>query len=335
VGSRVRYIVVSFDDEIDAHEKLWIEQCVEAENEFFAFAVGFLISIVARRALTGCTAQLHWMPIDTGDAVQTWGLLGFAALFGCFVSVGTGIRHFTDDHDWIAQTITIGSWHWEQHHTSYLERASAMFELTMAMSCGWCLLFWGYWLFWNLTDGEGVVGDGSVVVARVVMVLFFTVSSFLVLIVLDYIADRSLKLEAGLRALSEAFVLVVGLSWESASMDVFTAVNEYEVGTFEAACVQIGQTVIICMFVLPAWILYILPHALHHSSHGHGPSLHLGGALESDVEQNVGVAGRSRQLGDCGLDADSVVKSCTDDASWDPKLFLATQTSATVGYQTG
>ena len=87
-------------------------------------------------------------------------------------------------------------------------------------------------MFWNLTDGEGVIGSGSVVVAKVALVMFFTVGSFLVLIVVDYIADRSRKLSAGLRAFSQAFVVVVGLSWESAVMDAFAATNEYEVGTF-------------------------------------------------------------------------------------------------------
>eukprot|EP00931_Biecheleriopsis_adriatica_P090109 TRINITY_DN64143_c0_g1_i1.p1 TRINITY_DN64143_c0_g1~~TRINITY_DN64143_c0_g1_i1.p1 ORF type:complete len:745 (+),score=145.50 TRINITY_DN64143_c0_g1_i1:289-2235(+) len=230
-------------------EELWHEQCVKAEDEFFAFATGFLISVSIRYFLMGCTPQLHWIPVDTGDVIETWGLLGAALACSVLLLLSALAKPWA---------------HGRSNERTCLERAATLLEQTMSMTMGWLVLFWGYWQFWNVTDAKGLIGNGDVMIAKIVLALIFTCFAFVMIIVIDYAADRLPKLEDALRSLGEAFVLLLGLSWESCFMEVMGAVLKNSSDEVVNTLVFVCMSAVLCLLVIPAWIMYILPNALGH-----------------------------------------------------------------------
>merc|ERR1712226_1226641 len=89
---------------------------------------------------------------------------------------------------------------------------------------GWCLLFWGQWLFWNLSNDSGL-GMGGEMAARLVCAMIFSAVSFIIIYVIDAIADRLeerfrhsasvMGFEKGLRGVLRVFGFLMGLSWEA------------------------------------------------------------------------------------------------------------------------
>eukprot|EP00928_Gymnodinium_smaydae_P031652 TRINITY_DN23169_c0_g1_i1.p1 TRINITY_DN23169_c0_g1~~TRINITY_DN23169_c0_g1_i1.p1 ORF type:complete len:774 (+),score=166.35 TRINITY_DN23169_c0_g1_i1:306-2324(+) len=260
VSQRISVVSIDFNDVVNTAEVHWLKQCVDSENECCAFALGFLISISVRLSITGNVHQLHWVPADVGDTDGTWLLLAYAVLFG-FLTVAMSL--FKEKlHHWLH----VG------HHGSlelrdFQHRVGEVAELTLAMTTGWCLLFWGYWAFWNGTGRQGLIAQGSVMVGRVTMVLVFSIIAFVGLFVADQLADRLATVEEGLRALSEAFVLLLGLCWESAFMQALDSINANYRDRVQIAFIHLGLTVLLNVCVMPAWILYILPFSLFHDPH--------------------------------------------------------------------
>merc|ERR1719399_1524368 len=83
--------------------------------------------------------------------------------------------------------------------------------------------------------------------------------------VIDFIADRIQgHFSRGLRALGKAFMLLLGLAWEGAFWEGahgMAAGMELEDKTSRMLAV-IFSSLAFCAIVMPAWIMYIVPHTI-------------------------------------------------------------------------
>jgi len=234
------------------HNKAFSHRSLHAEDESISFGLGFLVSVSVRSGLKGCLPGMEWEPEDTGTHQQTSYLLAAVIIFGFLVVCASVLRRITKDDD--------------DSYRRKRERFADISELTMSMAMGWSLLYWGYWIFWDATGGQGFSSKGNLMVCNLELVMIFTFFSFIMLIIVDAIADRSRRLEAAMRALQEAFVLLLGLSWEGSFIRAMDSVDR---GSSETARtgVLVGVVVVLCAMVIPAWIWYILPAAQRYEVH--------------------------------------------------------------------
>jgi len=224
--------------------EVWDKQCELTENEFAGLVVGLIVSLVVRFFITGHLSPVHGAP--RGKTKQEIWLLGSAsACLGVLVVVMTELLAGL-----------------KQEGAGQLSKRIARVTLsTLAMSMGFCTLYWGQWFFWNSTSGRGV-GDGDKMTARMVMAMVFSVLVFGAVYAVDSLADRAARRAVGLRELIGGLVLTLGLSWEAAFLQAFEGVgNSYE-DHFAATVADVVLTGFLCGLVMPAWALYILPHAV-------------------------------------------------------------------------
>lgn len=255
LGQTLRLRHVTQDKVMSKIEEHWLLQCEHTEDEFFAFAMGFLISIATRSLILGFAPELHVVPYGR-SAGETQILLLLIFVLGFVVAVLGLVSH---------------KWEEVKTHSHIALRALEIMELTLSMSMGWLLLWWGKWQFWLLSDDKGVDGHGTVLPAEMYCVAGFTVFTYSAIFILDFIATRSPLMIEGMRALTEAFLLMLGLSWEG----VFMNVMEGSVKALESPSSRVlassGLGLAMCVIVMPAWVMYILPHSIQHDAHaGHG-----------------------------------------------------------------
>ncbi|CAK0816694.1 unnamed protein product [Prorocentrum cordatum] len=134
-------------------------------------------------------------------------------------------------------------------------------QLTSSMAMGWCVLFWGQWLFWAGTGGHGV-GTGSRMSARMLMAMVFSMACFMAIRIVDFFADRASKsTQKGLRQLLSTFGIVMGLTWEACFTEAIDGITADYDGSYKTV-LDFGITFSLCAVVLPAWAMYILPKVL-------------------------------------------------------------------------
>eukprot|EP00931_Biecheleriopsis_adriatica_P123534 TRINITY_DN98586_c0_g1_i1.p1 TRINITY_DN98586_c0_g1~~TRINITY_DN98586_c0_g1_i1.p1 ORF type:complete len:644 (-),score=106.84 TRINITY_DN98586_c0_g1_i1:54-1985(-) len=237
--SRIRFLRFRGRSEEDPIVLFWLHQAEHTENELTAFALGFLISMCVRFGLVGCAARLHWAPDDTGSVEQMTGLLLCVLLFAVLLIACS----------------------WLNRCSRISERQCELIEVTLAMSMGWCMLYLGHWMFWIASDGNGLIGNGDVMAAKTVVTFFCTCFGFAMLLVIDFAADRLPFFEHGLRSTSEAFVLLLGLSWESTFVKVLEASQKKATDNTQDTLMTVVKALVLCFLVVPAWIMYIMPKA--------------------------------------------------------------------------
>jgi hypothetical protein len=238
-------------------EKEWREVCAETENESASLAMGLVLSLLVRFAVTGHMPPVHGDPKHRSPK-EVWILFGCALGFGVLLViaalVGSRIKHRIgsepDDHNW---------------RDCFVHRISDFTEKLMIMAMGWCFLFWGKWFYWEYTNDEGIaLGNGSLVIADLAQVMMFSLISFISILFIDKIADKltiGSPIEIALRRTITMFGLLMGLSWETTFTSAVAAIGTGLEGTHKVlldACV----TLLICLTVLPAWAWYILPKTI-------------------------------------------------------------------------
>lgn len=240
-----KYVMTYEDGEIKEHEQKWHEQCQSTEDQFAAMTLGLLLSIVIRYGISGQLPAIWGSPRNKTQT-QVWTLLG--------VALGFSVPTF-------AATLAVGGL---QNHSSSIPgvlRAAKVFQKFMSMTMGWCLTYWGQWQFWAATDGRGV-GLGDKMTARIIDALAFSYIGFVLILGLDWIADRVGAARSGFDAIQQAFILGLGISWQGAFSEAVEsmAYNFQDINV--RAYMEVLITIVLLTIVLPAWILYLLPKAL-------------------------------------------------------------------------
>lgn len=110
---------------------------------------------------------------------------------------------------------------------------------------------------------------------RMLQALAFSFFVFAAIFIVEFFAERifgvSIEESVSLRQLVRAFGMVLGLSWEGAFSEATMALSRnFEVPAHRIAMEE-GLGMFICVVVLPAWGMYVLPvaHACNHGTHKH------------------------------------------------------------------
>jgi len=257
-GHHVRAKVALWNDgHTDSYETRWFHQCLHTESEFVAFAVSFLLAQVIEFIAVGELAPLHAVPKGR-DLDKSLG--EFAFIIGLVILVIA------------AGYVEICVKEQEMGHVQL--RIASSVEDTLAFTAGWCLVTFIKLAFWSATDDKGFLGQGNLMMSHVVIVLLSSVVTFAMVFVIDFVADRTTPhLAAGMRACGESFMLMLGIAWEGAFWEGAHAMS-VGMGFKEKAprmVVVILLSLSLVAIVMPAWIIYIVPHTLHaHSEHGEG-----------------------------------------------------------------
>jgi len=231
----------------------WEEVSCEFEDEFCGFVVGLLNTSSMIYAVTGYLPPIQGSPFNrTRQEVQSLGLcaVGIGILLICFIIFTHKMREIVEN--------------------KAVLRAFDVTESVLAMTFGWCFLFTGRWLFWVSTNDQGV-GDGDIMSARMVQALVFSFFVLAMIFPLDFLADNNYIDEKGMRALMASFGLLLGLSWEGAFDQAIEALGREMQDTPQMQFLtMVSMSVALCIVVLPAWAMYVLPAALDGKAHFSG-----------------------------------------------------------------
>jgi len=232
----------------------WLEECNECGNEFAGFVIGQLVSQTVRFSIDGSLEPIEGFPWGKSRA-QDAELFSVSMFFAAVLLIGTLAAQEMKRLIRRGEIVALNA------------RFVEMFEEALAMSFGWCLLMAGRWLYWVSTNDEGL-GEGDVMTARMVQALAFSFFVFASIFVVDFVAHRGFGTSPedshALRQLMRAFGLVLGLSWEGAFREATSALGRNFERPRERTAMQEGLGLFICVIVLPAWGMYILPVARTH-----------------------------------------------------------------------
>lgn len=269
----VRHHYATCEDGImKEHDLHWNEACKEVENRFAAICIGLLLSIVIRQSISGSMPAIWGSPRNkTQEQVNT--------LFG--VSLGLSIPVF-------AMSMVVTAMEGIKKTLPGIVRSAKVLQLILSMSMGWSLVFCGQWEFWSSTHGKGV-GLGDKMTARMCDALMFSYLSFGFIIFLDFLADKLAMARHGFEAVSQAFVLGLGLAWQGAFAEATTCLSHRFEDKHTRAYMDAWMTLGLCATVLPAWVLYMLPKALA------GPQ-----PLDKDAKKKEGEGGKPGEGGQAG-----------------------------------
>lgn len=233
-------VVLSDDDEVDSCEEVWLEHCMDFEDDAAMMCLGFLYSVFIRFLILG-----H-MPVrqtseDHHVDRESWREEGLMLIHCGISTVLVMVTTFFDNYCR------------EQHFRHLITRTASLTKDFWAMSFAWCLLALGT----SVVNKFPALDRYGEVMEHLLLALVLGALAVAV-IFLFHACDHSLWSEhRSLRALNTAFGVLVGLSWE----DTFDAAIE---GLTEGSNSIVRQSLLSLGMVLlsyPAWRLYILPRS--------------------------------------------------------------------------
>lgn len=227
------------------HELRWHEECKTTENHAIGICLGLLCSSIVRFAISGSLPPVDGSPRNKTDE-QIWQLLGVSLGLGLPVMAMTAMCNALEKH--------------KGKLPGFVRAVHAAQEL-LTQSMGWCLLFCGQWGFWSATHGEGV-GLGDKMSARMVCALVTSYVGFVLIYLLDWIADRMKSARAGFDAVIRALILGIAISWKAAFKKAVQGISHEFDDATTRTYVDVGLCLFICSVVVPAWVMYMLPKEL-------------------------------------------------------------------------
>lgn len=272
------------DSPLDHARQLWYHECRLGEHEAAGVILGLLLSQNIRGAITGQYPSLHTGAPTQKSNKQVWTLFGIALLLGALVvPIEWGLQRLTEGLHDISDQILSGRINWKLWSTRLIRICRETLSMTMA----WCFLYWGQWEFWYMTQ-DLMLGWGSTMSAMLGIALLLSAVCFSGIFVIDFIADRlenRKSHQAGFVALGNGFGLIMGLGWETCFREAVAGVSRIP-NRFDLSEVlsNMALIAILCIVVLPAWVLFIHPnalvnrreemlhheHSIHFGNSGHG-----------------------------------------------------------------
>merc|ERR1719321_1446744 len=92
--------------------------------------------------------------------------------------------------------------------------------------------------------------------------LVFSYLCFFMILILDFVADKMNMARTGFNAVSNSFVLGLGLAWQGAFSEAVNALSHRFDDKTVRAYMDVLITICLIAVVMPAWLLYMLPKAL-------------------------------------------------------------------------
>jgi len=229
----------------------WEHQCSHTEDEFLAFTVGLLLSQFCRFCIEGTMPPIYgYKKKREMTSGQITALAGCGVAFGILTVV---IAYFR------LRLITNGC-----RLRGKLKAFVVTSEHITTMAMAWCFYFMSKWLYYYCLSGDakGRSDNSAAMVEKITMALIFTPVCFVIILLLDKLADSSENL-GGVRELNEGVVLLIGLAWEKTFMQALAGDGEYDGDTVTNTVIKRNLfSLTLVAFVVPAWAWYILPRAL-------------------------------------------------------------------------
>jgi len=244
--------VVSTFSTVARHD--WDHQCEHTEDEAMAFGFGLLISQLIRFSILG-----YLPPLDGSHSKKKGGhiLLLLTAAMG--MSLLVVVLGFVKES---LPKINL-----------IIQRALGLLQATAAMSMAWCLVFWLKWVF--KTHGKGLLKYSSKMYVLFWMAMIWTTLGFGVICIIDKVSSQAAILKSrgnvsGLRSLVGAWILLIGLSWEKSFIQAIDGLQMSRGGKVFSEIVRLA----LLLFVIPAWLFFMLPRTPMMQNHGHGHEEH-------------------------------------------------------------
>mmetsp|Transcript_23279 Transcript_23279/g.42079 ORF Transcript_23279/g.42079 Transcript_23279/m.42079 type:complete len:518 (+) Transcript_23279:54-1607(+) len=218
------------------------ENMIDAENDMGCLAISFLSVMVIMYAITGepCSGELG---MAEHPQSLTWAMFGSGVVFGCSTFIAVKIH------------LALGQ------NSALSKRIIAISLVFCGMSMAWSLLFFGWW---EIVDSNLVSGKNTLVELMILAVA----SSFFcgaVLVVASMAMARwapgSAAIETSMTAVVKGLGLQMAFTWEQCfDVAVEDIADQFEDG-MEMAFKSIASLAI-SIFVLPAFVLYIIPRIM-------------------------------------------------------------------------
>jgi hypothetical protein len=132
----------------------------------------------------------------------------------------------------------------------------------VVMTMGWCCSFCGQWIFWSATKGSGV-GLGDKMSARMVCALAQSYIGFILIIVIDFVADKVKMGRDAFDAVVRAIILGIALAWQGAFRRAVEGIARQSDDPGVRAYTDVALSIFLCGIMVPAWVMYILPRDLY------------------------------------------------------------------------
>lgn len=206
------------------------------ENKAAGLMLGLLLAQVIKFVITGQLQPVHGNTKKHPPA-EVW------TLFGCSVVLLVSVALTDVTRREVAARC----------RSNWKVRSVEIVETLFAMGAAWCLLSWGDWLF-CLGVGLGVEENAE----RMLSFLFFLLTGFIVVFLLDVLEDRGVLGRVTIESLVGAVGLLFGVSWKQC-MSTAVAGIEALVSPDKKVFVSCAINVALLILVVPASAMYILP----------------------------------------------------------------------------
>eukprot|EP00747_Dinoflagellata_sp_TGD_P103083 gnl/TRDRNA2_/TRDRNA2_168855_c0_seq4.p1 gnl/TRDRNA2_/TRDRNA2_168855_c0~~gnl/TRDRNA2_/TRDRNA2_168855_c0_seq4.p1 ORF type:complete len:543 (-),score=45.52 gnl/TRDRNA2_/TRDRNA2_168855_c0_seq4:142-1770(-) len=216
------------------------EQRRETEDEMTFIATGMLLSLVIRFMITGHLPPTHGAPRDKTSR-EVGLLLGASAVLFLMLVIVSRLLHRLSESETVRRSVVIC-------------------QGTLAMTLGWCLVSWAQWTFWYATDGKGM-GQSDKMAARMLMAVSDSVIAVVGICSIEFCKSRVGMDKTTHKAVRQVLGLLLGLSWEGAFAQAEEGLGDkFQDGGHHMLAV-VGLSLSMCLVVLPAWALFILPRS--------------------------------------------------------------------------
>mmetsp|Transcript_36643 Transcript_36643/g.103354 ORF Transcript_36643/g.103354 Transcript_36643/m.103354 type:complete len:582 (-) Transcript_36643:84-1829(-) len=239
---RVREHVALADDGVkDKCEEAWDKETEETEDDIIGLAVSFIFAQTLRYFVSG------ELPDAEGNEPDKR-LSGHSNL-EVLLLVGMSVI-FTAAN--VARTILIKG--------RAPGRLTPQMRNIVMMDFAWCFFFSAdWWISSNFFATEhGMIKE-------VILALFVTAVAFIMIFFLDTLADKFKKsasdVDQALRAIVQAYGILIGFSWEKAFDVAVEECTEF-LDFMNAAVAKLMLALILAAVVIPAWRLHILPNIM-------------------------------------------------------------------------
>lgn len=247
-ASIVRVYWVTYEDGIMKEAELkWHEACRQVENNGAGICLGLLLSSIIRFTISG-----KLPPVDGSPSYKT----NQQILYLMGVCLGFTLPI-------MALTATGMAMEKQRGKIPAVLRGLDVLTETMTMTMGWSLVFLGQWELWSSTDGPNPgFGIADKMSARMTCALLASFVGFILLYLVDWVADRMKSARAGFESITRAIILGIAVSWEGVFARSVEAISHEWDDATSRCYVDVALSIFICAVVVPAWVMYMLPKDL-------------------------------------------------------------------------
>jgi len=245
------YIVTRGDGKIGHSHVLWDEESEDAENDVIALGLSFVTVQAFQFWFLGKLPDEEGVILPDGEGkTLPRGRMGLDCMFLVVFAFVTAVATF------LLYRLSAKVCRIHQNHSNIKTRLSLIAVNYSSMLFAWSLYFavkGGLHYFAPERNTEGIL-------ARIIVALAVSASAFLLIFILDLVADlqkRGSEVQQALAKVILAKGVLIGNSWECCFTEAFQAIT-FRCGQWMMLA-NLGLSICLCLVVIPAYWTYILP----------------------------------------------------------------------------